>query len=103
MAKKTIELLPGLTAEFNDQLLDDADFVTDLSNARKDEDYAEMITMYFAMIGGKDTYKKVRDHIEKEKGYFSQKELNKVLEVIIELFPKDGNRAQRRSWKDSAK
>lgn len=101
MAKKTLELMPGITAEFNDQLLDDADFVADMSNAGKDNDYATLISMYFATVGGEDTYKKVREQITKDKGYFSQEELNKVLEVIIAQFPKGGNREQRRSWKPS--
>lgn len=102
MAKKTLELLPGLSVEFNDQLLDDADFVADLSTSNKEKDVATMITMYFATVGGEETYQKVRDHITKDKGYFSQEELNKVLQVIIDQFPKGGNREQRRSWKPSA-
>ena len=102
MAKKTLELLPGLSVEFNDQLLDDADFVADLSTSNKEKDVATMISMYFATVGGEETYQKVREHITKEKGYFSQEELNKVLEVIIAQFPKGGNREQRRSWKPSA-
>lgn len=102
MTKKTIELLPGISAEFNDQLLDDADFIADLSTAHKDQDYSTMITMYFATVGGKEIYEKVRDKIIEDKGYFSQEVLNKVIEAIVERFPKGGNREQRRSWKPSA-
>lgn len=57
--------------------------------------------MYMAMIGGDETYQKIREHIEKEKGYFSLSELLKVIEKVNEVLPKSGNRAQRRSWKTS--
>ena len=99
---KEIEVIPGLKVKLNEQLMDDVDFVSDLQKAIASNNYAESIEIYFAVIGGKEVYDKVRAYIEKEHGYFSQKELMKVIEKVNELFPKDTNRAQGRSWKISA-
>lgn len=101
MAEKTLELRPGVTAKLNDQLMDDVDFISDLAEAGRNQNIPELTSMYMALVGGEETYKKIRESIEKEFGYFSQKEFNKVIDLISEQFPKDGNRAQRRSWKVS--
>ena len=82
-------------------MLDDFNFVQDLSIAQKDNDLPTFISMIFAVIGGEKTYKDVEKHITKEKGYFSQEELVKLIEKIGEAFPKVGNRAQKHSWQTS--
>lgn len=99
---KTIELWDGFTVDVNMQLLDDLDFTVDLQKAIADNDVAELIAMYMALVGGDDTYDKIREHIEKEHGYVSQKALMEIMDKISAVFPKSGNRAQRRSWKDKA-
>ena len=96
--KKTIELWDGYEVEVNEQLMDDFDFILDLSTAQKNKDMATIVTMYFALIGGEDVYQKVREHIEAEKGYFSQKDLLGIIEKVNNVLPKAGNRSQRRSW-----
>lgn len=100
MAKK-ITLWEGKEVDINEQLMDDFDFITDLSRARQNNDLAEIIAMSFALIGGEETYNTFRDHVIEEEGYFSQKKLIEVLNQISDAFPKAGNRAQRRSWDHS--
>lgn len=95
---KTIELYDGYEAEVNEQLLDDFDFSTDLAEAQRTGNMPEFITMIFAIVGGEKTYNDVREHIISEKGYFSQESLLEVVEKIGTVFPKAGNRAQKRSW-----
>lgn len=97
MAKK-IKLWEGEEVEVNEQLMDDFDFISDLSRARQNNDIAEIIAMSFALIGGEKTYEMFRNHVIEEEGYFSQKKLIEVLNQISDAFPKAGNRAQRRSW-----
>lgn len=98
---KKVELWEGHEVEVNMQLLDDFDFTSDLSVALNEGDQSTLVTMYMALIGGQEAYTEVREHIEKEYGYFSQKALLKILDKINEVIPKSGNRAQRRSWKNS--
>lgn len=97
MAKK-IELWEGYEVEFNEDLADDFDFVTDLATAEKNNDLAELISMYFALIGGEEVYQKVREHIVEETGHFSSKSLAEILVKISNAFPKVGNRALKRTW-----
>jgi hypothetical protein len=101
MANKQIELWEGKTVEVNEQLLDDADFMFDLNDASNNNDARTLATMCIALIGGDDIYQEIREHIEKEHGHYSFKELNKILEKVVDVLPKGGNRAQRRSWKTS--
>lgn len=95
---KKIELWEGYEVEVNEQLLDDFNYVMDLSEAQRNNDLPEFISMTFALVGGEDTYKDVEKHIVEEKGYFSQEELLSIIEKIGKAFPKAGNRAQRRTW-----
>lgn len=101
MANKKIELWEGYSVEANEQLLDDVDFIADLNEAGQKQNYSDLITMYVALVGGEETYNKIREHIEKEHGYFSDKALSAIIEKIAEILPKGGNRASRRSWKIS--
>lgn len=98
---KKIELWDGYEVKVNDQLIDDFDFITDLAKAQKERDIATLMQMYFAVIGGENVYKDVRKHIEKEKGYFSQSELFKIINKVDSTFPKAGDRAPERSWSNS--
>jgi hypothetical protein len=101
MATK-IELWEGYKVEVNEQLLDDFDFQQDLAEAQRENDLPSFISMIFAIIGGDKVYDDVREHIIKEKGYFST---DSVLEIVTKIgeaaFPKAGNRAQKRSWQTS--
>ena len=99
MAKK-IQLWDGYEVDFNEDLADDFDFVSDLATAEKNSDLAELITMYFALVGGKEVYQKVREHIIEENGHFSSKALAKVLAKISDAFPKVGNRASKHTWQN---
>lgn len=99
--EKKIELWDGYEVTVNEQLIDDFDFITDLAKAQKEKDVATLVEMYFAVVGGEDTYFDVRKHIEDEKGYFSQSELFRIISKVDDAFPKAGNRAQRRSWSTS--
>lgn len=94
--KKNIKIYDGIEVDVNETLLDDFDYISDLSKARKAGDIAELISMYFALVGGEDVYAKVREKIVKEKGYFSQEELLKVIKKIDETFPKAGTSAKKR-------
>ncbi len=96
--QKTIELWDGYEVEVKEQLLDDFDYVSDLSKAQRDNDIEELMSMYFALVGGQEVYDKVREHIEAETGHFSLAELRKIIKKIDTLFPKAGNRAERRHW-----
>lgn len=101
---KKIELWDGYEVEVNEQLLDDFNFVQDLTQAQNNNDLPEFISMIFAIVGGEGgkeadkVYRDVEKHITEEKGYFSQKALLEIVEKIGSVFPKAGNRAQRRSW-----
>ena len=99
MAKK-IQLWEGYEVEFNEDLADDFDFVTDLATAEKNSDIAELISMYFALVGGEKVYQDVRKHIIEETGRFSSKALAEILTKISEAFPKVGNRALKRTWQN---
>ena len=94
MAKK-IELWEGYEVEVNEQILNDFDYVTDLNKAEKENDLAEMITLYFAAIGGDKVYKATREHIIKEKGYFATDALLEIINKINDQFPKAGKRASK--------
>ena len=98
---KKIELWDGYEVEANEQLLDDFDFQSDLAEAQRTGNLPEFISMIFAIVGGEKTYNDTRKHITEENGYFSQKALLDVVEKIGTVFPKAGNRAQRRSWQTS--
>lgn len=99
MAKK-IELWEGYGVEFNEDLADDFDFVTDLATAERNSDLAELISMYFALVGGEEVFQKVREHIIAETGRFSSKALAEILVKISDAFPKVGNRALKRTWQN---
>lgn len=99
MAKK-IELWEGYEVEFNEELADDFDFVTDLATAERNSDLAELISMYFALVGGEEVFQKVREHIITETGRFSSKVLAEILVKISDAFPKVGNRALKRTWQN---
>lgn len=101
LAPKTIELWEGFEVQVDNQLLDDFDFTSELQQALTANDASTLATMYMALVGGEETYEEVRAHIVEEKGYFSQEAFLKIMEKIDSVFPKSGNRAQRRSWKNS--
>ena len=100
MSKK-IELWEGYEVEFNEELADDFDFIQDLGTAIKNNDLAELTSMYFALVGGDSVYNDMREHIIEEEGHFSFNAVRKVIEKIDNALPKAGNRAQRRSWQTS--
>lgn len=100
MSKK-IELWDGYEAEVNEQLLDDFNFSQDLAEAQRTGDLPEFVSMIFAIVGGEKVYRDTEKHITEVKGYFSQEALLEVVEKIGSVFPKAGNRAQRRSWQTS--
>lgn len=101
MTDKKIELWEGYEVTVNARLMDDMDFVSDLNKASRDNDYDTIVDMYMALIGGEKVANKIREHIEKKVGYFSQEEFLPIVEKINEVLPKGGNRAERRSWKTS--
>lgn len=94
MSKK-IELWEGYEVEVNEQLLNDFDYATDLNEAEKNNDLAEMISLYFAAIGGEKVFKATREHIIKEKGYFATDALLDIINKINDQFPKAGKRASK--------
>lgn len=94
MSKK-IELWEGYEAEVNEQILNDFDYVTDLNTAEKNNDLAEMISLYFMAIGGEKVFEATRKHIIKEKGYFATDALLEIINKINDQFPKAGKRASR--------
>lgn len=94
---KTIELWDGYNVTLDETLFDDVDFLNDMSAASRENDLETIITMTFAVVGGKKVYEDTRKHIEaKCDGRFSMTELTKILEKISACFPKAGNRASRR-------
>lgn len=94
MANK-IELWDGYEVEVDDKILNDFDYITDLNKAEKDNDLAELISLYFAAIGGEDVYQKTREHIIEEEGYFATDALLKIIDKINNQFPKVGKRASK--------
>ena len=100
MSKK-LELWDGYEVEVNEQILNDFDFIQDLNKAEKDNDLAELITLYFAPIGGEETFKAAREHIIEEEGYFATDSLLDLINKINGAFPKAGKRAQKHYGKTS--
>lgn len=94
MANK-IELWAGYEAEVNEEILNDFDYITDLNKAEKENNLAELISLYFAAIGGEKVYQKTREHIIKEKGYFATDALLEIINKINDQFPKAGKRASK--------
>lgn len=94
MSKK-IELWEGYEVEVNEQILNDFDYVTDLNTAEKNNDLAEMISLYFAAIGGEKVFEATRKHIIKEKDYFATDALLEIINKINDQFPKAGKRASK--------
>lgn len=90
-----IELWDGYEVEVNEQLLNDFDYITDLNKAEKDNDLAEMVSLYFAAIGGEKIFNDTREHIIKEKGYFANDSLLDIINKINDQFPKAGKRAPK--------
>ena len=93
-----LELWDGYEVEVNEELLDDFDFIQDLNTAVKNNDLAELTSMYFALVGGEKVYNDTRKHITKTEGHFSFSAMQKILKKIDNAFPKVGNRAQTHSW-----
>lgn len=98
---KKIKLWDGYEVEVNEQVLNDFDYISDLNKAEKDNDLAEMISLYFAAIGGEKVFNATRKHIIEEKGYFATDSLLEIIDKINEQFPKAGKRAQKRYGKIS--
>ena len=98
---KKIELWEGYEVEANEQILNDFDYITDLNQAEKDNDLANMISLYFAAVGGEKVYNDTRKHIIKEHGYFATDALLDVINKINDQFPKAGKRAQKHYGKTS--
>ena len=95
MANK-IEIWDGYEVEVNEQILNDFDYITELNKAEKENDLAELISLYFAAIGGEKVYEETRKHIIKEKGYFATDALLEIINKINDQFPKAGKRASKR-------
>jgi len=98
---KKLELWEGYEVDVNEQLLDDFNFSQDLAEAQRTGDLPTFVSMIFAIVGGEKVYRDTEKHITEEKGYFSQEALLEIVETIGSVFPKAGNRAQRRSWQTS--
>ena len=61
---KTIELWDRYTVTVNTKLLDDFDFISDLSEAHRTSNISELVTMYMALLGGDKVYDDIRADIE---------------------------------------
>lgn len=92
MAKevKKVKIFDDYEVEFNEQLLDDFDFVTDLNSAINSNDLSTLVTMTMALVGGDATWKEVRRRITEEYGYLSNKAVEEVLSRISAQIPKAG-------------
>ena len=99
--KKIIELWEGYEAEVDEDLMDDFDYLAELNDAIKEQDFAGVTSMYFALVGGDKTYEAAREYLIKKYGRVSVKGLGEITQKIADTFPKAGNRAQRRSWQTS--
>lgn len=98
---KKIELWDGYEVEVNEQILNDFDYISDLNKAEKDNNLAELVSLYFAAIGGEKVYEATKEHIVKENGYFATDALLEIIEKINEQFPKAGTRASKHYGKTS--
>lgn len=85
-----VELWDGYSVDVNEQLMDDYEFVADLNDYIQKNNIVGMYTMAFALVGGQEVFEKTKEHIVEEKGYFSEKELQKIIKKIIDCFPKVG-------------
>lgn len=69
------------------ELLKDFDYIKDVQTAARNNDL-ELISLLFVLIGGEETFNKVREHIVAEKGIFDVDELGKITKQLLDLFPK---------------
>ena len=99
--KKIIELWEGYEVELDEGLIDDFDYITELNEAVKAQDFATITSMYFALVGGDKTYQDARKYLIDKYGRPSIQGLGEITQRIADQFPKVGNRAQRRSWQTS--
>lgn len=100
--KKTIELWDGYEVELDTTLMDDFDFVSELSEATAKGNVPVITEMYLALVGGPKTYDDLREYLIAKEGRVTVEGVGNVLEKIYGVLPKAGNRAQRRSWRNSA-
>lgn len=94
--KKTITLWEGEEVEISrPELLKDFDYLKDIQKAAKNGDM-EIITLLFVLIGGEETFNKVREHLIEEKGVFDIDELGKITNQLLDLFPKQKASSSKR-------
>ncbi len=100
--KKTIELWDGYEVELDTTLMDDFDFVSELSEATEKGNIPVITEMYLALVGGPKTYEDLREYLVAKEGRVTVDGVSAVLQKVTDALPKAGNRAQRRSWRNSA-
>lgn len=94
--KKFIELWEGEKIEVSHlDLLKDYDFIREVQAQLKDNDLGFVDTL-FVLIGGKETFDKVREHIIAETGVFDIDKLGKITNQLLELFPKASSSSSKR-------
>lgn len=95
----TVELWDGYSVSVDTRLIKDVDFLAELNEAFHNNDFKTIISMYMALVGGQDTYDKIRAHLLETTGEFNIDDLTNITEKIDTVLPKGGNRASRHSWK----
>lgn len=86
--KEFITLWEGEKVEVSRKdLLKDFDYLKDVQKAAKENDL-ELIPLLFVLIGGEETFNRVREHIVKEKGRFDVDELGKITKQLFDILPK---------------
>ena len=94
--KQFVELWPGEKVEVTKlELLHDFDYIHELQQKMLKNDI-EFIEMLFVLIGGEETFNKLREHTIEEKGVFDIDAVGKVTEQLLELIPKASSSSSKR-------
>ena len=94
--KQFVELWPGEKVEVTRmELLHDFDYIRELQQKMLKNDI-EFVEMLFVLIGGEETFNKLREHTIAEKGVFDIDSVGKVTEQLLELIPKASSPSTKR-------
>ena len=94
-----VELYEGYKEKVNTDLFNDFEFISELSQAQRDGDIANLVSLTIALVGGQPTYEKIKAYSIKKYGRVDMKFLSDVVTRIAGALPKGGdNSTESLKW-----